>query len=162
MKGPTSLLFLTMRDVVTKGQPHTVAEVEVLEGVADKLKSFRSEGGRVVLLADWPEIAEGKIDESTVTRIMAEVSRMCANQFDRILWCSHSTKVATQEERECFCRMPRAGLVYSAIFSLSGQYEGEYYRPWTITIVSKERGAAQLADEQWFMCYTHDKWMSKV
>jgi D-glycero-D-manno-heptose 1,7-bisphosphate phosphatase len=145
---PTPILFLDLDGTVIHGKeelghfvtgPH---EVEVFEGVLDKLKVYKSQGWRLVLISNQGGIAMGHIAENTVNRIMQEANRLTANLFDRIVYCPHHPEAnkdeqtpETLEMAQCFCRKPRGGLVYATMASLTEQFHDEYYRPYAALFV---------------------------
>lgn len=144
---PTPLLFMDCDGTLIKGAtelghfitgPH---EVELFDGVFERLREYKSKGWRICMISNQGGIALGHIQDSTVNRIMQEVSRLCGNMFDRMSWCIHhpmavgKTQDETNELSQCFCRKPRTGLVHAIIGSLSDQHTNEYYRPYSSLFV---------------------------
>lgn len=144
---PTPILFLDLDGTVRLGKDelghfvNTKEDVEIFPGVLDILKSYKSYGWKIVAISNQGGIALGHVDDNTMNKIMAETNRLCANLFDRMLWCPHhpDAKANDEETREeraiCFCRKPNIGMIVSAIISLSQEYAGKIFRPYNSLMV---------------------------
>lgn len=147
MSDPKPVLFLDLDGTIILGKEelgHFITgpqEVELFPGVLDLVKDYKAKGWRIVVVSNQGGIALGHIADSTVNRIMQETSRLCANLFDRMLWCEHhpdakhTDPVQQKELSQCFCRKPSPGLIFNAIYSLGEQRLEEYFRPYNCLMV---------------------------
>lgn len=145
---PTPILFLDLDGTVRLGPVerkgkfvNEPADVDIFDGVVDIMKSYKARGWRIVSVSNQGGIALGHVSANAVNRTMMETSRMCANLFDKMLWCEHhpaakgETEAETLEKSSCLCRKPRIGMVVMAIAALSAEYRNEYYRPYSSLFV---------------------------
>lgn len=154
---PTPVLFLDLDGTLIKGKddlghfikgPH---EVELYDGVFDRLKTYKALGYRLVLISNQGGIAMRHIDESTVIRIMEEVHRLTGRMIDGMMWCVHhpdakgETIEETRELSQCFCRKPSTTLLTLAMSELTRQYPNEYYRPWACIFIGDMRSDEECA-----------------
>ena len=94
------------RAVVRKGKPYppaTVAEVEILPGVAGAVARLRKAGYAVVVVTNQPDIARGTTTQATVDTIHAHMRSQLG--LDDIRVCPHD------DGDGCDCRKPQPGLL---------------------------------------------------
>lgn len=133
---PTPVLFLDLDGTVRLGPDqlggrfvNSPADVELFDGMVDLIKSYKEKGWRIVAISNQGGIATGQAIESEVNRAMAETNRLCANLFDRMMWCPHHPSMARDNpENLCLCRKPRIGNVVAALIGMTQQF-GEQYIP---------------------------------
>ena len=93
------------RAVMRDGRPHppqSVAELEILPGVAEAIVRLQEEGYEVVVVTNQPDIARG-----TTTRAQVDAIHECLRErlrLDDIRVCPHD------DDDECQCRKPKPGL----------------------------------------------------
>lgn len=147
MSRPTPVLFLDLDGTVRHGKSelgHFVngpEDVEIFPGVVDKMRAWKSTGGRIVSISNQGGIALGFVSDNAVNRAMMETNRLCANLFDSMQWCPHhpEAKADTPDEvkelRYCWCRKPQIGMILGAVTQLAQNHPDEYYRPYACTMV---------------------------
>jgi D-glycero-D-manno-heptose 1,7-bisphosphate phosphatase len=97
------------RAVVRKGKPYppaTIAEVEILPGVADAIARLQEARYAVVVVTNQPDIARGATTQNTVDLIHAHMRAALA--VDDIRVCPHD------DADGCDCRKPKPGLLLRA------------------------------------------------
>ncbi|MGH7184546.1 MAG: HAD-IIIA family hydrolase [Nitrospiraceae bacterium] len=133
----------------------SLEDVELFDGVLDKLRWFKGHGWRLVLMSNQGGIATGHTTEHQIVRLMSEVNRMTANLLDQICYCPHhptalgSSPEETMELRSCWCRKPSPGMIYNSLGALSISYPSEIYRPYTSLMVgdlSTDKQCAEAAN----------------
>jgi D-glycero-D-manno-heptose 1,7-bisphosphate phosphatase len=97
------------RAVVRDGRPYppaSVAELEVLPGVAEAIASLRLAGYRIIVVTNQPDVATGlqrrEVVEAMHERLRAELA------VDDIRVCYHV------DRDECSCRKPKPGMLLAA------------------------------------------------
>lgn len=178
---PTPLLFLDLDQTVRfntnnpDGFIKDPTEVEIYPGVVEMMKDYKSKGWRIVSISNQGGIALGHLSEGINSRIMAETNRLCANLFDRMLWCSHYPELPANkketlsrddqyEAAHCWCRKPRIGMLIAAAMSLSEQHN-EFYRPFSSLFVGdrdEDEKCAQNANIQFVLAKAwRDNWIKE-
>lgn len=104
-------------------------DVRVFDGVPELLKQYKAFGWRIVGISNQGGIALGHMTLKTCVEAMKETQNQVGGVFDKISWCSHHPNARTPEMAVCWCRKPRAGLVFESAWLLSEQYKGEIYPP---------------------------------
>jgi D-glycero-D-manno-heptose 1,7-bisphosphate phosphatase len=97
------------RTFVRGGRPFaatTLAEFEFLPGVARAIAALKSEGFRVIVVTNQPDVGAGKVAREVVEAMNARVRSEC--QVDDIRVCYHT------EADGCSCRKPKPGLLVDA------------------------------------------------
>ena len=97
------------RVVIKGGRPYapaSLAEFEVLPGVGEAIKALHSEGFKVVLVTNQPDVGAGKQNRASVEAIHAHIVRTLA--VDDIKVCYHT------EKDGCVCRKPKPGMLIEA------------------------------------------------
>lgn len=100
------------RAVVIDGVPRppaSVAELEILPGVAEALAALRDAGFRLIVVTNQPDIARGRQTFDGVNRLNAALRQQV--HVDDIYVCPHD------DTDGCNCRKPRPGLLLSAATS---------------------------------------------
>jgi D-glycero-D-manno-heptose 1,7-bisphosphate phosphatase len=97
------------RAIVRDGRPHppaSVAELEILPGVAQALESLKDAGFLLIVVSNQPDVARGTTPRTTVDEINTTLMRSLP--LDAIRCCLHDTR------DHCECRKPRPGLLLRA------------------------------------------------
>lgn len=97
------------RAIVRDGRPYppaTLAQFEILPGVADALTALKSAGYRLVVVTNQPDVARGTTPLSHVEAIHAAL--LAALPIDAIRCCLHDSADG------CVCRKPLPGLLRMA------------------------------------------------
>lgn len=104
-------------------------DVRVFDEVSDLLAAYKDLGWRIAGISNQGGIALGHMGQRTCFMAMKETQRQCRDGFDKILWCPHHPDAQSLEMSVCWCRKPKAGLVFEAAWLLSDRYKGEIYPP---------------------------------
>lgn len=104
-------------------------DVRVFDGVHDLLWGYKELGWRIVGVSNQGGIALGHMTMKTCLQAMIETQSQVKGAFDKILWCTHHPNAADPEMARCWCRKPKAGLVFEGAWILSGNHPGEIYPP---------------------------------
>jgi D-glycero-D-manno-heptose 1,7-bisphosphate phosphatase len=171
---PTPVLFLDIDGTVRFGPKemggkfvNSPADVEVFEGVAEKLQQYKDSGWRIVGVSNQGGIAMGLVPENAVARAMQETNRLCGNLFDKMLWCNHHPDavgddvVSKDEKSICFCRKPRIGMILTALMDLSMHHDGEFYRPYNCLMVGDSAEDAECAANAGIPFMWAEQWRSE-
>jgi D-glycero-D-manno-heptose 1,7-bisphosphate phosphatase len=97
------------RAVVRAGKPHppgTLAELEILPGVAEACAALRRAGFLLIAVTNQPDVRRGTQRRETVDAINDEVRRCLA--LDDVRTCFHD------DADRCGCRKPEPGLLVDA------------------------------------------------
>jgi D-glycero-D-manno-heptose 1,7-bisphosphate phosphatase len=100
--------------LVRDGRPYppvTVAEVEVLPGVARAVERFSAAGLTTVVVTNQPDIARGTVSSSLVDSINEHI-RECTG-IEHFIVCPHD------DADGCACRKPRPGMIIESARRLS-------------------------------------------
>jgi D-glycero-D-manno-heptose 1,7-bisphosphate phosphatase len=95
--------------LVRQGRPHppaSVAQLELLPGVRERVAELRRLGFLVVCVTNQPDVARGAVTRAEVDEINARVRS--GLQLDDLLVCCHD------DRDRCDCRKPRPGLLLQA------------------------------------------------
>jgi D-glycero-D-manno-heptose 1,7-bisphosphate phosphatase len=119
-------VFLDRDGVINKvelraGRPHPpagVAQLELLDGVADAIRIFKRLGLLVVVVTNQPDVARGITSREEVQRIHAELARLLP--IDRFETCYHD------DSDRCACRKPLPGLLTQAAQQLGIDLAGSF------------------------------------
>jgi D-glycero-D-manno-heptose 1,7-bisphosphate phosphatase len=97
---------IELRDGVPR-PPTSVADLQILPGVAEALRALRAAGFALVVVTNQPDVARGSTTRQSVEEIHDRISReLCV---DAILTCFHD------DCDDCDCRKPRPGLLLRAV-----------------------------------------------
>lgn len=94
------------RAVVWKGKPYppaSVAEVEILPGVAEALEKLKHAGFTLIVVSNQPDVARGTATRESVEAINASLAATLP--VDRFIMCYHDSGEG------CACRKPRPGML---------------------------------------------------
>lgn len=86
--------------------PQSVADVAVLDGVADACARLSAAGLKLILITNQPDIARGTQDAAVVDAINVRLSELLA--LDDVVVCPHD------DVDRCDCRKPLPGMILSA------------------------------------------------
>jgi D-glycero-D-manno-heptose 1,7-bisphosphate phosphatase len=93
--------------------PSSLAEFEILPGVAEACAQLKAEGFLLVVATNQPDVGRGTLRQETVEAIHAHLCR--ALPLDRVEVCYHPGKGAS----ECECRKPKPGMLLRAARELN-------------------------------------------
>lgn len=132
----TPVLYLDIDGTVREGKDDPLGkfvnsweDVRVFPAAVERMREWREFGGRIVGVSNQGGIALGHVTEEDVTLAMVETHRQADELFDKIVWCQHFPGAKTPDMGRCWCRKPRAGLVWEAANALAEKYPGEFYPP---------------------------------
>ncbi len=97
------------RTIVRGGQlssPATLAEVDLLPGVADALHALRRADYLLIVVTNQPDVARGRVSRLAVDEIHAHLRSVLP--VDDIRACYHD------DGDRCACRKPAPGMLYAA------------------------------------------------
>jgi D-glycero-D-manno-heptose 1,7-bisphosphate phosphatase len=97
------------RAVVRGGKPYppdSLAELEILPGVNEALKSLRSAGFLNVIVTNQPDVATGKQQRAVVDAMHSKLLQELP--IDAVKVCFHS------DADRCVCRKPKPGMLVEA------------------------------------------------
>jgi len=86
--------------------PSSLAEVKIIDGVAEALASLRQAGFLLIVVTNQPDVARGTIANSVVNEINDYLKLELL--LDDIFVCIHDDK------DKCYCRKPLPGLILQA------------------------------------------------
>jgi D-glycero-D-manno-heptose 1,7-bisphosphate phosphatase len=104
------------RALVRGGKPYppsSLAEVEILPGVAEACARLKAAGFLLVVATNQPDVGRGTIRQEIIEAIHAHLRRELP--LDRIEVCYHPGR----GESECDCRKPRPGMLRRAARELN-------------------------------------------
>lgn len=88
--------------------PTTLAEFEILPGVAEACASLKQAGYLLVVATNQPDVGRGTLSQSIVDAIHAHMVEVLP--IDRVEVCFHPGKGAS----DCDCRKPKPGMLVRA------------------------------------------------
>ncbi len=97
------------RSVVSNGKPYppaTLAELEILPGVADALRRLKAAGFLTIVATNQPDVATGKQSRAIVDAIHAHMRATLEIDDIRVCFCV--------EGPDCPCYKPKPGLLVDA------------------------------------------------
>jgi D-glycero-D-manno-heptose 1,7-bisphosphate phosphatase len=97
------------RATIRQGRPYpprSLAELELLPGVAAALRALKTGGYRLVVVTNQPDIARGTAQRAVVDRMHDWLK--CVLPLDAVLTCAHD------DGDRCQCRKPQPGLITQA------------------------------------------------
>jgi len=104
------------RALVRDGRPYppsSLAEFEILPGVAEACTKLKEAGFLLVVATNQPDVGRGTMSQETVEALHAHMCR--ALPLDRVEVCHHPGKGAS----ECDCRKPKPGMLLRAARELN-------------------------------------------
>lgn len=102
-------------------------DVEIFDGVPELLAEYKRAGWRIVACTNQGGVALGHVKVEDVMLALKRTDELCGSAFDTIATCLHHPQAKQLENRHCFCRKPRYGMVMMASYQLSLRYPGEMY-----------------------------------
>jgi D-glycero-D-manno-heptose 1,7-bisphosphate phosphatase len=104
------------RALVREGKPYppsSLAEFEILAGVAEACAKLKQAGFLLVVATNQPDVGRGTIRQEFVESLHAHMTR--ALPLDRVEVCYHPGRSAS----ECDCRKPKPGMLLRAARELN-------------------------------------------
>lgn len=96
-------------------------EVELIDGAAEFIRSFKEQGWLTIIVSNQPDVAKGKTTLSELEATKQEMIKQLAYKgvvLDEIYYCLHhpnENKVVRKEYLlDCDCRKPKPGLLLQA------------------------------------------------
>ena len=99
------------RALVRDGKPYppsSLAEFEILPGVAEACAKLKEAGYLLVVATNQPDVGRGTRSQETVEALHAHMCRLLP--LDRVEVCYHPGK----SDSECDCRKPKPGMLLRA------------------------------------------------
>ena len=109
------------RAIVRERKPYpasSLAEVEILPGVAEALRALKLEGYRLVVVTNQPDVARGITTKALVDRINDRLASVLP--LDAVFTCLHD------DNDRCDCRKPLPGLITRAVEELDIDRSSSY------------------------------------
>jgi len=103
-------------------------DVELFDGVAERIWRYRDGGYRVIAVSNQGGIALGHMTLETCAAAMQKTQRLTRNGFDKIMFCRHHPQATDPEHAVCWCRKPRIGGLVETALSLAA-ITAEFYPP---------------------------------
>lgn len=92
--------------------PTSLAEFEILPGVAEACRRLKEAGYVLVVATNQPDVGRGTLSQATVEQLHAHLRATLP--IDRVEVCYHPGKGAS----DCDCRKPKPGMLRSAAAAL--------------------------------------------
>jgi D-glycero-D-manno-heptose 1,7-bisphosphate phosphatase len=99
--------------------PLSLAEFELLPGIAGPVGRIREAGFLTVLVTNQPGISRGLLDQATLDEMHARLR--AAVPLDAVYFCPHT------DADGCACRKPKPGMLLEAARSLGIDLKGSYF-----------------------------------
>lgn len=146
------MLFLDLDGTVRHGLDelgrfvNDAADVHVFPEVPALLARYRTAGWRICVVTNQGGIALGHMTTAACEEAIRETEVQCGAAFDAVAVCGHHPRAPEPEAAVCWCRKPRAGLVFYAIGALVSRHPGEAYPPHLGLMVGDRLEDRQCAD----------------
>ena len=125
LRNPKSAIFLDRDGVINeeRGGVHYPAQVVLIPGAAEAIRSFNEAGVPVICVTNQPDIAKGAMSFDDLRAVMGEIDYLLARQagayLDDVLVCPHHPERGWAGEIlelkvHCDCRKPNDGLLRKA------------------------------------------------
>ena len=135
-------------------------DVELFEGVAEKLKAYKEAGWRIVGITNQGGVSLGHLSYENMEKAVEKTQELSGYIFDRIMACIHHPDAKDKEFSVCWCRKPRIGLVVESALSLGQQYE-EYYPPHMALFIGDRPEDKQCAENANIKFMDAKEWRNK-
>ena len=103
---------------VEVGHLSDAAELDLIDGAAEAVRTLREAGYRVVVVTNQSAVARGLLSEAELRDLHARLARRLGAEgaeLDGIYYCPHHPTEGSGSYRvECSCRKPKPGLVERA------------------------------------------------
>jgi D-glycero-D-manno-heptose 1,7-bisphosphate phosphatase len=100
------------RPIIVDGKPYpppTIADFEILPGVAQACADLKNAGYLLVVVTNQPDVGRGILKKEVVEAIHETMVRQLP--IDRVEVCYHA---GAEFGERCECRKPRSGMVFAA------------------------------------------------
>lgn len=99
----------------TVDSPSNPGEFQVIDGVPQAIRAFKSMGFLIIVVSNQPGIAKGKFTPEILDAVTAKMMRECSG-IDDVFYCLHHPQsVNPRYLSDCACRKPKPGLLFEAI-----------------------------------------------
>lgn len=125
-------VFLDRDGVINEevGHLHNVADLRILPGAAEAIKTLNEKGYSVIVVANQAAVAKGIATIEDVEAIHREMKVRLAKEgasLDGIYYCPHHPNgIIAEYARACDCRKPEIGMVEKAMGDLQIEREGSF------------------------------------
>lgn len=130
----TRVLYVDLDGTIRKGLDELgrfvngPEDVELFDGVADRLLRYRTAGWRIIAITNQGGVALGHTTFERAMLACARTNDLAKRSFDKIVMCRHHPAAKDPEYAVCWCRKPRIGGLVEAALSLADACR-EYYPP---------------------------------
>lgn len=124
LKSPQKAIFLDRDGTINKyvGFLRDIDEFELIEGVAEAIKTMNTLGYLVIVVTNQPVIARGEVSQEELQEIHNKMETLLGFEgayIDAIYYCPHHPDRGFEGERieykiECECRKPKPGMLFKA------------------------------------------------
>lgn len=125
--------------------PKDPEKLKLYNGVGPALKKIKGQGFIVVVVSNQPDIALGKIDESTKRKLEERFVKLISQHqvpVDGIYYCNHHPSSTNSSYRaKCECRKPKTGMFTTA----ADEYGIDLGKSWMIGDTWSDIGAGESA-----------------
>lgn len=134
MRKAIKVLYCDLDGTIRKGFDelgkfvNTKEDVEVFDGVAEKLRAYKEEGWRIVGVTNQGGVSLGHLSFEDMSLAVAETQKQSGFAFDKIMACIHHPEAKDPEFAVCWCRKPRIGSIVEAAIAM-GRENDEFYPP---------------------------------
>jgi D-glycero-D-manno-heptose 1,7-bisphosphate phosphatase len=134
------ILFLDLDGTVRKGFDEigkfvNTDDVELFPRMAERLRSYKQAGWRIVGVTNQGGIATGQCTYDGAIGAIMRTQQLSGNAFDRIIMCQHHPAATDPEYANCFCRKPKMGMLVMGQMWLNEEYPDEIYPPHLMLMV---------------------------
>ena len=116
-------------------QPEDVA---IFAGVLAILRKYRDAGWRIVGVSNQGGVALGHLTAERCHAAILKTQELCDNLFDEVIWCQHHPDALNVEQRDCWCRKPKVGMLFKGLTFLGWKHQNEIY-PHSLALMVGDR-----------------------
>ena len=123
----------------------------------ERMRLWKSAGGRIVGFTHTPGVALGEISEDMVVRASWTIHERAGHPFDVLVHCPHHPDAATPDLARCWCRPPMPGLLISGQEQVALR-QRERYPVWMALVVARSPSVHELAASLGLDHVDGDRW----
>ncbi len=149
------VLYLDLDGTVRHGKDelgHFVNEpsdVVIFPEALKLMRQAKADGWRIIGVTNQGGVSLGYMSFEVAGETLKATYDLTEKLFDRIMMCVHHPDAREPEMAVCWCRKPRAGLVFEGALDLTRQHSDEYYPPHMALFVGdrpEDQGCAEAAN----------------
>jgi D-glycero-D-manno-heptose 1,7-bisphosphate phosphatase len=132
----TPVLYLDLDGTVREGKDDPLGkfvngpeDVRVFPAAVERMQEWRETGGRIIGITNQGGVALGYMTQEVCLAAVDETAKQTGHLFDFIMVCIHHPDASNPAMGRCWCRKPRAGLIFEGAADLAREYPGEFYPP---------------------------------